>query len=46
MFLKKYLMPAKAWIILRVAIVDAGVDVDCRPIVDWLQVALTRKGGD
>ena len=38
-FLKRELMPAETWSCLQGTIVDAGAEVDFRPIIDWIQVA-------
>ena len=34
------------WIRIRGAIMDAGQEVDCRTIMDWLRDALTKKVED
>ena len=34
---------AEAWTSLRGAIVKGVHEVDCRPIIDWLHIALTKK---
>ena len=36
----------EAWTRLHGAIVDGGLEVDCRPIIDWICVALTLKTGN
>ena len=36
----------EAWNRLCGAIVDRGLEVDCRLIIDWLHVTLTLKTGD
>ena len=39
-------MPEEAWTYPYGAIMDGGQDVDFRPIIDWLHVAMTKKVGD
>ena len=46
LFLKWDLTPMEAWTCLRSAIIYGGLEVDCRPIVNWLSVALTLNTGD
>lgn len=36
--------PRQAWGILGGAIVPAGKEFECRPLLNWLKVALTRAG--
>ena len=45
LFLEQNLTPVKAWTHLHGDIVDGGQEVDYRPIIDWLRVALTKKVG-
>ena len=44
-FLERDLAHTEAWTCLRVAIMDAEQKVDCRPILDWPRVALTKNVG-
>ena len=36
-------MARQAWDRLRGAIFDFGIEEECKPLVDWLRVALTRR---
>ena len=33
----------QAWDRVRGAIIDLGIEVECKPLVDWLRVSLTRR---
>ena len=33
----------QAWDRVRGAIIDLGIEVECKPLVDWLRVSLTRQ---
>ena len=46
LFLDRYLIPVESCTHIRCAIVNGGLEVDCRPIVNWLSVALTLNTGD
>ena len=45
-FLERNIAPVKAWSRLQGAIVDAGAEVDCQPIIGWLRVAFMLNSGD
>ena len=45
-FLKRNLTPVEARTCLRSAIADIGLEVHCRPIINWLRVALTLNTGN
>ena len=45
-FLKRYLTSVEAWTRLCRSISDRILEVDCRPITDWLCVTLTLNTGD
>ena len=45
-FLEQEIMPADAWTRLRGVIIYGGLEVDFRPIIDWICFALTLKTGD
>ena len=45
LFLERDLMPTEAWTCLCGIIIGAGQEVGCRPILDWLGVALTKNVG-
>ena len=45
-FLKWDLPPVEAWTRLHGAIIDGGLEVDCRPIINWICFSLTLKTGD
>ena len=42
-FLGGKLTPAEAWTRLWGSIMGTGAEVDCCPIIDWIQVSLTQK---
>ena len=44
-FLERKLTPLDAWSRLHGAIINTRATVYCRPIIDWLQVKITRKSG-
>ena len=46
MFLERNLTTSKAWSQLWGSIVDAGGEVYCQTIINWLQVVLTQKSRD
>ena len=46
LFLKWDLTPMEAWTRLRGVIIYGGLEVDFRPIIDWICFALTLKTGD
>ena len=33
----------QAWDQVRGAIIDLGIEEECKPLVDWLRVSLTRR---
>ena len=33
----------QAWDLVRGAIIDHGIEEECKPLVDWLRVSLTRR---
>ena len=46
LFVEHYLTTVEAWNRLCGAIIDGGLEVGCRPIINWLRVDLTLKTGD
>ena len=46
LFLERYLTPMEAWTHLCDTILNVGLKVDCRSIIEWLCVALTLNTGD
>ena len=45
-FLERDLIPFEACIFLYGGIINAGVTVDCRPILHWIQAIITIKIGE
>ena len=41
--LGRELTARQAWDRVRGAIIDLGIDVECKPLIDWLRVSLTRQ---
>lgn len=44
--LDRSLTPRRAWIELRGAILNANMTAECQALIDWLRVALVRRGAD
>ena len=41
--LGRELTARQAWDRVRGTIIDLGIEVECKPLVDWLRVSLTRR---
>ena len=46
LLIERYINLAEAWNLIHGAIDNRGKEVDCRPIIDWISVVLTKKVGD
>ena len=45
-FLTWDLTPVEAWTRIRGAIIDGGLELECRTIINWIRFALTLRTGD